>query len=53
MTSEPSASRLASYLGGLGVRLPLERLSPETVAYAAALDVVARVAPEVVRSIEA
>src|SRR6266498_4409683 len=53
MTSEPAASRLASYLGGLGVQVPLDRLRPETVAFAAALDVVARVAPEVVRSIEA
>ena len=53
MTSDTPASRLASYLSGLGVQVPLDRLSPETVAYAAALDVVARVAPEVVRSIEA
>jgi glycine hydroxymethyltransferase len=53
MTSEPAASRLASYLGGLGVQIPLDRLRPETVAFAAALDVVARVAPEVARSVEA
>ncbi|HZD69134.1 MAG TPA: glycine hydroxymethyltransferase [Actinomycetes bacterium] len=53
MTSEPAASRLASYLGGLGVQASLDRLSPETVAFAAALDVIARVAPEVARSIEA
>src|SRR5919197_767742 len=53
MTSDTPTSRLASYLSGLGVQVPLDRLSPETVAYAAALDVVARVAPEVVRSIEA
>src|SRR5919198_6574675 len=53
MTAAPDASRLASYLSGLGVdAATVERLSPETVAYAAALDVVGRVAPEVVRSIE-
>jgi glycine hydroxymethyltransferase len=53
MTAAPNASRLASYLTGLGVdAATVERLSPETVAYAAALDVVGRVAPEVVRSIE-
>ena len=53
MTSpEPPASRLASYLGGLGIQVPPD-LDAETVAYAAALDVVARVAPEVARSIEA
>ncbi|HZD00577.1 MAG TPA: glycine hydroxymethyltransferase [Actinomycetes bacterium] len=51
--SEPSASRLASYLSGLGIQAPPDRLSLETVAYAAALDVVARAAPEVARSIEA
>ncbi len=54
MTSASSASsRLASYLGGLGVEAPLDRLSLETAAYAALLDVVAGVAPEVAASIEA
>ena len=53
MTSGPHASRLASYLAGLGVEAPLDRLSLETAAYAATLDVVGRVAPEVARSIEA
>src|SRR6266700_633857 len=56
MTSTAStspASRLASYLGSLGVQAPRDRLSPETVAYAAVLDVVSAVAPEVAASIEA
>ncbi len=56
MTSTAStspASRLASYLGSLGVQAPWDRLSPETVAYAAVLDVVSAVAPEVAASIEA
>src|SRR6266487_2714645 len=56
MTSTAStspASRLASYLGSLGVQAPWDRLSPETVAYAAVLDVVSAVAPEVATSIEA
>ena len=51
--STPSASRLASYLGSLGVQAPQDRLSLETVAYAALLDVVSAVAPEVTASIEA
>src|SRR6266511_3406172 len=51
--STPSASRLASYLGSLGVQAPQDRLSLETVAYAALLDVVSAVAPEVTTSIEA
>src|SRR6266496_4597898 len=56
MTSTAStspASRLATYLGSLGVQAPWDRLSPETVAYAAVLDVVSAVAPEVAASIEA
>jgi glycine hydroxymethyltransferase len=57
MTSSSPApgpsSRLASYLGGLGIDAPPDRLSLETVAYAALLDVVAGVAPEVAGSIEA
>jgi len=52
-SSTPSASRLASYLGSLGVQAPQDRLSLETVAYAALLDVVSAVAPEVTASIEA
>src|SRR6266511_2590793 len=53
MTSpEPPASRLASYLGGLGIQVPPD-LDAGTVGYAAALDVVARVAREVPRSREA
>jgi glycine hydroxymethyltransferase len=48
-----SASRLTSYLGSLGIQAPPDRLSPETVAYAAVLDVVSAVAPEVAASIEA
>src|SRR6266705_2284929 len=51
--STPSASRLASYLGSLGVQAPQDRLSLETVAYAALLDVVSAVAHEVTASIEA
>src|SRR6266542_4225645 len=51
--STPSASRLASYLGSLGVQAPQDRLSLETVAYAALLDVVSAVAPAVTASIEA
>src|SRR6266540_4325812 len=51
--STSSASRLAAYLGGLGVQVPRDRLSLETVAYAAILDVVSAVAPEIAASIEA
>src|SRR6266487_788856 len=50
MTSTAStspASRLASYLGSLGVQAPWDRLSPETVAYAAVLDVVSEVAASI------
>src|SRR5262245_37538301 len=46
------ANRLASYLGGLGVNLP-DQASLESVAYAAILDVVGGVAPEIAASIEA
>jgi glycine hydroxymethyltransferase len=55
MTSAAStfASRLTSYLGSLGIQATPDRLSPETVAYAAVLDVVSAVAPEVAASIEA
>src|SRR5262245_9321711 len=45
------ANRLASYLGGLGVNLP-DQASLESVAYAAILDVVGGVAPEIAALIE-
>jgi glycine hydroxymethyltransferase len=50
-SSGSPANRLASYLGGLGAKLP-DQASLETVAYAAILDVVGGVAPEIAALIE-